>query len=306
MRHSALSLRPLRVIAAALIATSAAADLFEAVEHRYADNAGTKIHYALSGREGPLVVMVHGFPDFWYSWRTQMTALHDRFRVAAMDLRGYNRSDQPRGIENYAMPLLVADVAAVIAAEEAESAVVVAHDWGGAIAWNLAMSRPDLVSHLVILNLPHPLGLMRELANNPQQKQNSGYAYQFQQPDAHKALTAEGLAGWVTDDAARLRYVAAFERSSFEGMLNYYKANYPKPPAADAPAPAMPKVEAPVLMFHGLEDQALLPGALSGTWDWVEKDLTLVTIPGANHFVQQDAADMVSETMRDWLLRRIE
>ena len=89
-------------------------------------------------------------------------------------------------------------------------------------------------------------------------------------------------------------------------MLNYYKANYPKP---DAPPPppnfSFPKVQAPVLMFHGLEDQALLPGALNGTWQWVEKDLTIVTIPGANHFVQQDAADMVSNTMVDWLARRI-
>ena len=131
----------------------------------------------------------------------------------------------------------------------------------------------------------------REIATNPQQKKNSEYAFNFQKPDAHKTLTAERLAGWVRDPAAKARYIDAFNKSDFESMLNYYKANYPKP---DAPPPAadvqFPKVKAPVLMFHGLDDQALLPGALNGTWQWVEKDLTIVTVPGAGHFVQQDAA----------------
>ena len=135
---------------------------------------------------------------------------------------------------------------------------------------------------------------MREIATNPQQKKNSEYAFHFQKPDAHKTLTAEGLARWVTDPAAKPRYIEAFNKSDFESMLNYYKANYPQPDAPPPPADvAFPKVKVPVLMFHGLEDQALLPGALNGTWQWVEKDLTLVTIPGAGHFVQQDAAPMV-------------
>ena len=265
-----------------------------------------KIHYAALG-SGPLVVMVHGFPDFWYSWRRQMVALADRFRVVAMDLRGYNESAQPQGVEAYLMPLLVGDVAAVIAAEGAKSAVVVGHDWGGAISWNVAMTRPDLVDLLVILNLPHPAGIAREIANNPQQRANSQYAFNFQQPDAHLGLTAEALSMWVSDAEAKPRYVEAFAKSSFDSMLNYYRANYPRTDTVtSALVPAgLPKVRAPVLMFHGLDDQAMLPGALNDTWQWLEKDLTLVTIPGANHFVQQDAADLVSDTLRDWLLRRI-
>ena len=306
-------------------AMSAAGDVMERVEHKYADNGGVKIHYVTLG-DGPLVVMLHGFPDFWYSWREQMKALEGEYRVAALDLRGYNRSDQPQGVEQYAMPNLVTDVAAVIAAEGEPSAIVAGHDWGGAIAWNVAMFRPELVDALVILNLPHPAALARELATNPQQQRNSQYARDFQQPDAHKALTAEALAGWVRDADARARYVAAFERSSFEAMLNYYKANFPRtapetpqppqppdaasaPQAPDAPAtPAaiadFPKVRSPVLMFHGLDDQALLPGGLNDTWTWLEQDLTLVTIPGAGHFVQQDASDLVSATLLDWLRRK--
>ena len=290
-------------LAFAWICAHGHADMIDRVEHRYAHNEGVKIHYAVAG-SGPLVVMIHGFPDFWYSWRDQMAALQNTYRVAAVDLRGYNESDRPNGVENYAMPSLVADIAAVIAAEGEPSAVIAGHDWGGAIAWSIAMSRPELVSALVILNLPHPAGLRRELATNPDQQRASGYAYAFQQPDAHRALTAEGLAGWVKDASARARYVEAFERSDFEAMLNYYKANFPSV-ASTADAVPLPKVQCPVLMFHGLDDEALLPGALNGTWQWVESDLTLVTIPGAGHFVQQDASEIVSQTMRDWLGRRV-
>jgi len=287
------------------IAMADTTDVWDQVEHKYADANGVKIHYAALG-QGPLVVMIHGFPDFWYTWRKQMRALADAgYRAAAVDLRGYNLSDKPKGVENYAMPLLVGDIAAVVKAEQAERAVIVGHDWGGSVAWNVAMRKPEITRLLIICNLPHPAGIAREIATNPQQKKNSEYAFNFQKPDAHKVISLERLTQWVTDPAARQRYLAAFQQSDVEAMLNYYKANYPKP---DAPPPpenfTFPKVKAPVLMFHGLEDQALLPGALNGTWQWVERDLTLVTVPGANHFVQQDAPELVSNTMVDWLSRR--
>jgi pimeloyl-ACP methyl ester carboxylesterase len=207
--------------------------------------------------------------------------------------------------------LLVNDIGAVIRAEGRANAVIVGHDWGGAVAWTLAMTHPDWIQALVILNLPHPSGIQREIKNNPQQRKNSEYAFNFQQAGAEKTLSSEKLAGWVKDDAARVHYIEAFNRSDFEAMLNYYRANYPRPDqgtstAAPAPEPLPPpKVTVAVLEFHGLGDQALLPGALSGTWDLVDKDFTLVTIPGAGHFVQQDAADLVSTTMSDWLARRI-
>jgi epoxide hydrolase 4 len=281
-------------------------DLWDRVEHHYADSNGVKIHYAALGK-GPLIVMIHGFPDFWYTWRDQMEALSGRYRVVAVDQRGYDLSDRPAGVEQYAMPLLVGDVGAVIKAEGRTSAVIVGHDWGGAVAWTLAMTHPEWTQALIILNLPHPSGIQREIKNNPQQRKNSEYAFNFQKPGAEKNLTAERLAGWVKDDAARARYIDAFNRSDFEAMLNYYRANYPRPDQApDAPAPPpLPKVTVSVLEFHGLGDQALLPGALSGTWDLVEKDFTLMTIPGAGHFVQQDASALVSATMSDWLARRI-
>ncbi len=276
------------------------------VEHGFAENDGVRLHYAKLG-EGPLVVMLHGFPDYWYTWRNQMTALAVDHEVVALDLRGYNRSDQPKGVENYRMPLLIEDVASVVRHLGREEAVIVGHDWGGAIAWQFALAHPEMTERLIICNLPHPNGLTRELQNNPQQQQNSAYARRFQQEGAHESLTAAGLAGWVRDEAARAKYVEAFERSDFEGMLNYYKQNYPRISRSGkdgATVPSLPKVRMPVLMFHGLKDKALHSDGLNNTWDWLEKDLTLVTVPGAGHFVQQDAAELVSTTMKWWLLAR--
>lgn len=266
----------------------------------YVDSDGVKIHYVTAG-EGPLVVLLHGFPDFWYSWREQMPALAEHFQVVALDLRGYNLSDQPEGVENYTMDKLVADVDAVVRHFERDKAIIVGHDWGGMVAWSYTFAHPDKVDRLVILNLPHPRGLMRELANNPEQQQNSQYARNFQQPEAAAALRPELLAFWVKDPEARKKYVEAFRRSSMEGMLNYYKANYPREPYSEIPEVDVPQVTCPVLIFHGLKDKALLPGALNDTWKWIDNELTLITIPSADHFVQQDAADRVTKHMVRWL-----
>ena len=292
---------------------AAQADVFDRVKHDYAvSEGGVKIHYASLG-SGPLVVMIHGFPDFWYSWRHQMAALSGKFQVIAIDQRGYNLSDKPKGVEAYDMRLLVADVAAVIKHAGRDKATIVGHDWGGMVAWQFAMNLPQMTENLVILNLPHPSGLLRELRSNPEQIKNSSYARTFQTESPAsptvffgRPMTAETLSGWVRDPAARKRYVEAFGRSDFEAMLNYYKRNYPGQSGTTLPAPPeLPKVQAAVLMFHGLNDTALHSDGLSGTWKWVEKDLTLVTVPGAGHFVQQDAAELVTSTMQWWLAARV-
>ncbi|MEZ4863195.1 MAG: alpha/beta hydrolase [Caldilineaceae bacterium] len=276
-------------------------DLWDQVTHGYADNQGVRIHYATLG-QGPLMVMIHGFPDFWYTWRQQMPALAQHYQVVAVDLRGYNLSDKPAGVEQYAMPLVASDILAVIRHLQQEQAIIVGHDWGGMVAWHLALRHAASVERLIICNLPHPYGLARELAHNPAQQANSQYARNFQQSGAHHALTVERLTEWVTDPDARTHYVEALERSDMEAMLNYYKANYPREPYQEHQGP-IHKVRCPVLMIHGLEDKALLPGALNNTWEWLEQDLTLVTIPGVGHFVQQDAADLVTRSMLMWLQR---
>ncbi len=293
----------MRFVSAMLLlfaSNSVAADIEPQVRHGYANSGGVKIHYASLG-SGPLVVMIHGFPDFWYTWRDQMAGLADKYQVVAIDQRGYNLSDKPDGVEQYDMKLLVGDVAAVIKSLGQNKAIIVGHDWGGAVAWQFAMHIPAMTDKLIILNLPHPRGLARELAKpDSQQAKNSAYARAFQQEGAEKKLTPEGLASWVKDPEAKKKYIEAFRRSSFTAMLNFYKQNYPKPPYHEDTTPII-KVQGPVLLFHGLKDTALLPAALDGTWDWVAKDLTIVTIPESGHFVQQDASAFVTRTMRTWL-----
>ena len=278
-----------------LAAAAAGPDFEKRVEHGYAKSGDVKIHYASIGK-GPLMVMIHGFPDFWYTWRDQMDALAPNYHCVAIDQRGYNLSDKPAGVENYDIRLLVGDVEAVVRHFKADKAIIVGHDWGGIVAWTFAMMHPDMTEKLIILNLPHPRGLSRELANNPEQQKNSQYARNFQQPEAAKNVTPEMLTFWVKDPKEKEKYLEALKRSDMEAMLNYYKRNYPKEPYKEDTSPVV-KVKPPVLMIHGLKDTALLPGALNNTWEWLESDLTLVTIPNSGHFVQQDASDLVTRSL---------
>lgn len=270
------------------------------LEDKFATSAdGTKIHYVASG-EGPLVVMIHGFPDFSGSWTKLTPVLNDSYRVVAMDTRGYNLSDKPEGVANYAMPKLVEDVDAVIAAEGKQKATVIGHDWGAAIAWNYAFAHMDKLDNLIIMSVPHPANFGRQLTNSPQ---NSDYARNFQKEGSEKNLTAEGLAGWVQDPEMKPKYVEAFGKSSFAAMMNYYRANYPSgtnPSTALAPVKP-PMIAVPLLVIHGMKDQALLSSGHNDTWEHAAKDTTLLMIPDANHFVQHDAADLVNKTIRTWL-----
>lgn len=284
---------------ALMVSPSSMAQESDLGTHGYAESGDVKIHYITKG-EGPLLVLIHGFPDYWYTWREQIPALAKQFKVVAIDQRGYNKSSQPEGVKNYSMDKLVGDVKAVIEHFGREQATIIGHDWGGAVAWTFAMTHPKMTERLVVLNLPHFNGLRRELANNPAQRQASAYARNFQSAEAASQLNAEGLTFWVKDPEAKAKYVEAFKRSSFEGMLNYYKANYPRPPYNQT-SEALPPVKCSVLMIHGLKDTALLPGALNDTWKWIENDLTLVTLPNAGHFVQQDAAETVTRTVLSWL-----
>lgn len=279
------------------------ASLILGASDAYADNQGTKIHYVTLG-QGPLVVFIHGFPDFWYSWRYQMKALSPEYRCVAMDQRGFNLSDKPTGVENYAIEKLVGDVEAVIKAAGAERATIVGHDWGGFVAWWFASFKPEMVERLVICNLPHPKCLSRELVNNPEQQKMSAYAQAFRQPDAAKSLDKDLFSTMAVgeDRAAFPAYRAAMAKSDMEAMLNYYKANYPAEPYTED-SRAVPHVQAPTLVFHGLKDPALHHHGLNQTWEWVDNVLTIVTVPTAAHWVQSDASELVSNTILDWMKR---
>ena len=180
------------------------------------------------------------------------------------------------------------------------------------------MYYPDRVEKLIICNIPHPNGLTRELAGNPEQQRNSDYARRFQEEDAHETLTVEELTTIVAgdrDEAVQQQYRAAFARSDFEAMLNYYKASFPKQSTSSttttsastttssASSSSLPLIKSPVLVIHGLADTALLAAGLNDTWEWIDNELTITTIPGAGHFVQQDAPDRVTRAILAWLNR---
>ena len=281
----------------AAAARPAAAQAGDGYTHRFVTRDGVRIHVAEKGAGSP-VLFVHGFPDFWWTWREQMTALSPTHRVAAMDQRGYNLSDKPAGDASYRMPELVADVGAVIDSLGGRVALV-GHDWGGAVCWQVAAHMPDKVERLAILDLPHPNGMARELANSEAQRTASTYAQNFKAPGAAAHLTAEGLAGWVRP-ADRAPYVEAFRRSDFNAMLAYYRENYPSPPYTGAPPLSTP-IRCRTQVIHGLDDKALLAPALSGTWEWVAAPLDILTIPGAGHFVQRDAPAEVNRALANWL-----
>ena len=270
------------------------------LEHKYVDNQGVKIHYVKAGK-GPLVVFAHGFPDYWYSWRHQIQGLQDESTVVALDTRGYNLSDKPQAEEQYDMSLLVSDVLAVIKNEGASKATLVGHDWGGAICWSTAMAHPQVVEQLVIVNLPHMSCLVRELmAEDSKQHRASQYARTFQEKESHKFLNATILSSIVPTQTEqdRILYKEAFEKSSINGLMNYYRRNYPREPYQ---IPQVPKIQMPVLQFHGLADKALLAPALNGTWEHLAKDWTLVTLPGVDHWAHVQQAEKVTQTMRWWL-----
>ncbi len=277
-----------------------AADVWDRVAHHVAKNGDVKIHYVTLGTGKP-ILFVHGFPDIWYSFRHQMHTLATEYRTAAMDLRGYNKSDKPKGIEHYAFPLLLGDVKAVVD-DLGGKVTLVGHDWGGALAWRFAMLHPEKVERLVILNLTHPKGYAAVISNPTEaQKANTQYARNFAEskPDGspvpdHFLRLADQLGPVVGK-----HYREALGRSSYDSMVNFYRANYGRKRGG-----AMPNIAMPVLQFHGLKDTAVDKDGLKGTWDWVDQDYTLVTIPKSGHFVQWDAAELVSQTMKAWLNAR--
>jgi pimeloyl-ACP methyl ester carboxylesterase len=287
--------------------TAAGTEVFDRVEHHQADNDGVSIHYVTHG-EGPVILFVHGFPDFWYTWREQMAVLSKDFKTVSMDTRANNKSGKPDGVENYTMPHLMADIEAVINDLGVSSVTLVGHDWGGVISWQFAMHYPQLVNKLVICNLTHPNGYKTVRRNaTTEQKANTNYITQFQTPGFEDQLTPEvftGISAGDVSDEVRERYLNAFSQSSAKGMLDYYRAAYKDLSGEPGGDEDLPQLSMPVLQFHGLKDKAVDKDGLRDTWNWIDADYTLVTLPDTDHWVQREAADMVSNTMLWWLKSR--
>ncbi len=274
--------------------------VLERVRHGFFDNRGLRLHYTDMG-QGPLIVMLHGFPDFWFTWRYQMAALAPDYRTVAMDMRGYNLSDRPEGAAEYRMPLLCSDVVALIEHLGEESAMILGHDWGGMIAWAMGMFEPSRTSRVMVVNVPHPRALQRELAVNRQQREYATIVRAFQREGSHESLNVEQLMDLLPQEAPEEEYLECLVKSDFAAMLAYFQANYPREPYVENTAPVRP-VRCPVLQIHGLDDTAYVPEVLRDTWRWVESDYTLVTVPGAGHWLHQEQPTLVNRSIAMWLL----
>jgi pimeloyl-ACP methyl ester carboxylesterase len=305
-----------------------------AIEHRFVDTNGIRLHCAVDG-EGPLVLLLHGFPECWYSWRHQIPALAPHFRVVAPDMRGYNESDKPDGVAAYALEELVADVEGLIAAFGERQAVIVGHDWGGAIAWTFAMERPNAVRRLVVMNCPHPAIFAQHIRTNPRQLARSWYMFFFQIPWLPETLFGLGR-GWAIgnairrsavrrdalteDDLERLRD-AASRPGALRSAINYYRAAFRSREAqaawpawlrrfvhGDRPQPAArttledwPRVHAPTLVVWGEQDVALGKELTLGMEPLVAAPLEVKYVPLCGHWVQQEQPEVVNAFLLDFL-----
>ena len=274
-------------------------------EHRFVETNGVRLHCVTAGA-GPLVVLLHGFPEFWYSWRHQIPALAGAgFRVVAPDLRGYNESDKPEGIEAYRMSHIVEDIAGLVRAFSAERAAIVGHDWGGAAAYAVAMLHPELTEKLAVLNCPHPARFGQALAGGDlEQLRKSWYMFFFQLPHAPEALLrangfrflrefAYGNARKGTFTPKDLRvFVEAFAKpGALTAALNWYRAMFRNglPPARE-----YPKIAAPTLVIWGTRDHFLGTGLSRGMRRYFSGPFALRSLEGVSHWVQQEAPARVN------------
>lgn len=276
--------------------------LIASLESRTARSGAVNIHYYAVGSGRP-VVFLHGFPDHSLGWWKQIEALKNDYRVLAIDLRGYNLSDKPEETGAYHWPHLVDDLVAVLDHEGLSDATIVGHDWGGYVAWRAAMTVPARVRSLGVLAMPHPGAIAAGLRANPDQRRSSDYVWFFQSPDAHLRYPPARLGFWVQDEAFANIHQAAMNRSSLKAMFDYYRENFPRPPAFEDNSD-YPPVTVPTLLIHGRDDPYALPAGVRDTFGFVAGDLSVHLLSNAGHFLPQHNSEAVNCLLAAWLKER--
>ena len=285
------------------------------LEYSYIETNGIRLHVVQAGSQsGTPVLLLHGFPEFWYCWRLQIPALVEAgCRVIVPDQRGYNLSDKPNGVKAYRMDELVNDVVGLIDALGYEKVNLVGHDWGAAVAWVLANRHPERLHRLGILNVPHPEVMKRFLKRDLEQLRRSWYIFFFQLPwlpearmradnwrGTVRALRGSGLIHTFTNEDIE-KYKEAWSRpGAMTAMINWYRAaaRYQMSDMKDA------RIRVPTLMMWGMKDMALSHRLARPSMDYCEEG-NLILLPEATHWVQLDEAESVNHYMVDFLLDKI-
>ena len=305
---------------AALVLIAAEAKKKPMIEYKYAEVNGIKLNYATAGK-GKLILFVHGFPEFWYEWKNQLTEFGRDHHAVAPDMRGYNLSSKPAALDQYAVPILVEDLRALAVNLGAQRFTLVGHDWGGAVAWAFAAAHPEMLDKLVIINAPHPAIFLRELRDNPAQQKASQYMLLFRSPQAEQFLSAnnyaalveavlgEGLkSGSFTEEDKKTYLEAWSQPGALTGGLNYYRAAHVGPPTGEAGEftaqgaldPAAFMIKVPTLVIWGEKDTALLTGNLDGLDKFVP-NLKIERIPEGTHWVIHEQPERVNRLIREFL-----
>jgi pimeloyl-ACP methyl ester carboxylesterase len=279
------------------------------------------LNVALAGdQRSPAVMMLHGFPESHRTWRAIAPKLEDRFYLVMPDQLGFAGSDRPQGEDDYASDKLVGDIFELSDALGLETFALVGHDWGGAIAWAAALKRPERLTHLAIINAPHPWVFQKSLIEDSDQREASQYISAFRTPGFEAAVEAMGYDSFfrktfarhvdlaAIPEAEKQQYLADWSQpGGLTAMLNWYRGSklVVPPPGPTVPLPdwllkAFPKVEVPTLVIWGMKDSALLPLQLDGLDELVD-DLRIARLPDAGHFAPWEAPDEVAAALEPFL-----
>lgn len=281
------------------------------IEHRTIAANGIHLHVALDGPEdGQPILLLHGFPEFWYGWRGQIPYLAEKgFRVIAPDQRGYNLSDKPDEMADYRMKETVADAVALMDALGYEQFNLAGHDWGGGVAWSAALRVPEKIRKLAILNSPHPVAFLHAIQNDWEQVQKSWYMFYFQMPFAPEAMMSQNnwenglrflksLSPQAFSEEETTHYIEAWSQpGAYTAMLNWYRAMMQA--GSGAIMQHDPRVKTPTLILWGMDDPVFTEGVLRGSAALCD-NARLVEIPGVGHWVQHEAADLVNRELAEF------
>jgi epoxide hydrolase 4 len=280
------------------------------LRERYIETNGVKLHVMEAGpADGPMILFLHGFPEFWYAWRKQLPCFADKgYLVVAPDQRGYNLSDKPEGIAAYKIDELAKDIVGLIDAYGRRQVYLVGHDWGASVSWWVALKYPERIRKLVILNVPHPKVMAKHVFTDTEQMKKSWYIFFFQIPGAVDKLAAATNYEWVLQmittsanpgaftPAELEEYRKAFQKpGAFTAMVNWYRAmiqTRQEPPKSF-------DVTMPMIFMWGEEDVAMLAGMADESMPYCKQG-TLIRMPGVSHWIQHEQAEKVNKTIEDF------